>query len=792
MDLKSSHGTMVNGVRLTPFERRALQPGDTVTLGGSSRIYQLVPDSEPAGDTAERAQPTVVADAVQRAPVASRFDGLVGENVAGGEIDVLDEAEKRRRQRAAREAEIAAMVASMRAPVTFNATSDSSAASGGARGSALPEARSANDGGEASVIDMSGLPLAFGTSRRGGGPPPAKQSRVENGGAGTMESDGADEPESESDDGVEAEAQDDSDDDGASGPAPPTAERDGADGMGAESSAIESAALKLQLPVSHEVTLGGHSKTVTAVTFDPSGARLLSGSADYTVRMYDFGGMDRAHRSFREFTPQDGYAVHGISYSGSGDRFVVCTGSAKVKVYDRDATALVTTIKGDVYITDMANTKGHVAGVSAAMFHPMQRDTIITASADGSIRLWDLNGSKVFDELCCGDVMKLKSMRGTRVAVTAAAVRPDATAVVGAADDGSLQLFNIRGRGHKYTRADATVRDAHSPGGITSVVFAADGIRFATRSGADDCLKIWDVRNLSDRAGPLGVARGVTAIHETANAAWSPDGRCVIAPCEARKGAGSGRVLAFEVAALEAAGSAGVSPEDAAYSMSVAEGESAVVVTWQPRIQQLALGCTDHLTRVFYDPRFSNKGALLSTARAPKRREATDTAPVGVIIAPAALPRGRGAKRGQAALEDALAEAGMVGNKRKFKELRKDATATRRPDLPSSAPAADILASSARTFTQFYMATHQKEVNLREQDPTAVLRAYAAQAQAQGQGSAAGASGPHGAAPASAGGAGGAASGFGVFTKAYAATQPRTQLAAKTLEEEMEEAKSAH
>ena len=37
VDLKSAHGSFVNGTRLVPNERVLLMPGDRVTLGGSSR-----------------------------------------------------------------------------------------------------------------------------------------------------------------------------------------------------------------------------------------------------------------------------------------------------------------------------------------------------------------------------------------------------------------------------------------------------------------------------------------------------------------------------------------------------------------------------------------------------------------------------------------------------------------------------------------------------------------------------------------------------------------------------------
>lgn len=53
------------------------------------------------------------------------------------------------------------------------------------------------------------------------------------------------------------------------------------------------------LPVTHEAILKGHTKTVTALDIDHSGSRVLTGSHDYSVRIYDFNGMKNDMRSFR-------------------------------------------------------------------------------------------------------------------------------------------------------------------------------------------------------------------------------------------------------------------------------------------------------------------------------------------------------------------------------------------------------------------------------------------------------------------------------------------------------------
>jgi pSer/pThr/pTyr-binding forkhead associated (FHA) protein len=137
-------------------------------------------------------------------------------------------------------------------------------------------------------------------------------------------------------------------------------------------------AQRLELPVSHEAALKGHSKAVIALSVDPGGGRVASGGSDYKVKLYDFGGMDKHHRSFREFEAEEGNIVVALSHSPSGDRFLCCTASAQPKVFDRDGIEVCHFARGDPYIRDMKQTKGHITNVTAGQWHPSEKNTVRT------------------------------------------------------------------------------------------------------------------------------------------------------------------------------------------------------------------------------------------------------------------------------------------------------------------------------------------------------------------------------------------------------------------------------
>ena len=54
-----------------------------------------------------------------------------------------------------------------------------------------------------------------------------------------------------------------------------------------------------KIPLKNEMLLTGAKKAINCVAWDKSGARVVSGSSDHIVRMYDFGGMTAEHDPFQ-------------------------------------------------------------------------------------------------------------------------------------------------------------------------------------------------------------------------------------------------------------------------------------------------------------------------------------------------------------------------------------------------------------------------------------------------------------------------------------------------------------
>ena len=402
------------------------------------------------------------------------------------------------------------------------------------------------------------------------------------------------------------------------------------------------------LPITSEVVLHPHSKAVVALDVDHSGSRLLTGSHDYTVKIFDFNGMKSDCRPFRSFEPTEGHPVVALSWSPTGDAFLVVTGSPQPKVYDRDGKPLGELPRGDMYIRDMKNTKGHVTACSGGAWHPLDKGTGLTCSDDGSLRIWDLW------TLQQKTVIKPTLVRPGRVAVTACCWAPSGVMLGGGLLDGAVQLWDVRGKfgqsaaigavGAPKAQAFVTkqnwsfvsqsgakhvVRGAHSGGigsEITCLRFSVDGNTLLSR-GADETLKLWDVRKFKT---PVAVAEGLPTLFSNTQCCFSPDEKLVLTGISPPGKEGCGAVAVLDSSDLSLVRRIGVPG-------------SAVAVTWQPKINQILVGCGDRkegTTRVLYDTSRSTRGALLAVGRRPREESASDyvAGAAPQIFNPNALP----------------------------------------------------------------------------------------------------------------------------------------------------------
>ncbi|KAI5060161.1 hypothetical protein GOP47_0024581 [Adiantum capillus-veneris] len=448
-----------------------------------------------------------------------------------------------------------------------------------------------------------------------------------------------------------------------------------------------------QVPMSNEVILKGHTKVVSTVAVDPTGTRVLTGSYDYSVRMYDFQGMDSRLQSFRQLEPFEGHQVRALSWSPTADRFLCVTGSAQAKIYDRDGLTLGEFLRGDMYIRDLKNTKGHISGLTGGEWHPKEKQTILTSSEDGSLRIWDVN-----DFTTQKQVIKPKLPRPGRVAVTACAWGLDGKCMAGGLGNGSVQVWNVKaGWG---SRPDVYIEKAHADGDdVSGVKFASDGFTLISRS-LDETLKVWDLRSTK---AAVKVFSNLPNSYQQTNVVLSPDEELILTGTSVEKGGSAGGILyLFDKRRLELVRKIGVS------------SHSVVCCVWHKRLNQIFASSGDKKeggTHILYDPAASERGALC-VVRAPRKKSIEDFEAQPVIHHPHALPLFRD----------------EPSRKRQREKARSDPMKSKRPDLPVTGPGfgGRVGTTKGSLLTQYLL----KEGGLiketwMDEDPRAAILKYA-------------------------------------------------------------------
>lgn len=96
-----------------------------------------------------------------------------------------------------------------------------------------------------------------------------------------------------------------------------------------------------RIPVDGDVVLQHGSKTVSAIGIDNNGARMASGSYDFDVKLWDFGGMDASFQPFRSFRPCECHQIKSLRYNNTGDLLLCVSGNAQAKLLTRDGYTVI-------------------------------------------------------------------------------------------------------------------------------------------------------------------------------------------------------------------------------------------------------------------------------------------------------------------------------------------------------------------------------------------------------------------------------------------------------------------
>jgi WD40 repeat protein len=318
------------------------------------------------------------------------------------------------------------------------------------------------------------------------------------------------------------------------------------------------------------MTLAGHTSTVCSCAFSPDGKRIVSGSWDKTLRLWNSEtgselGILTGHTSYVNtcaFSPDGKMIISGcddnslkiwdadtqkelLTLTGHTDKVFVCAFSPNGEMIvsgSADKTLKMWDVKTGKELT---TTAGHTGEVTAFAFAPDGK-TIVTGSQDKTLKSWDtasgreilsftghlypvrscsysLSGEKIFsvnmNELLVWDS---KTGDGNLLAtptsldgsfINAFAFSPDGKKLVSASEDINLILWETE-TGEKLSTLTGHVLD------VESCAFSPDGKKIVSGSW-DKTLKLWDT-DKGRQLATLTLKRGSVCA-----CAFSPDGRTI-------------------------------------------------------------------------------------------------------------------------------------------------------------------------------------------------------------------------------------------------------------------------
>ncbi|KAJ7254892.1 hypothetical protein C8J57DRAFT_1186788 [Mycena rebaudengoi] len=273
-----------------------------------------------------------------------------------------------------------------------------------------------------------------------------------------------------------------------------------------------------------DAVLNGHQSVVMSVAFSPDGTRIVSGSFDNTVRVWD------AETQTQMGAPLEGHTstVESVAFSPDGTRIVSGSHDNTVRVWDAETQTQMgapleghtSTVESVAFSPDGtrivsgsydntvrmgAPLEGHTSMVESVAFSP-DGTRIVSGSYDNTVRVWDAKTQTQMGAPLEGHTSMVESV----------AFSPDGTRIVSGSFDNTVRVWDAE----TQTQMGAPLEGHTSP--VMSVAFSPDGTRIVSGS-YDNTVRVWDTKTQTQMGAPL---EGHTSMVESV--AFSPDGTRIV------------------------------------------------------------------------------------------------------------------------------------------------------------------------------------------------------------------------------------------------------------------------
>eukprot|EP01083_Nonionella_stella_P108922 317106_1 len=218
----------------------------------------------------------------------------------------------------------------------------------------------------------------------------------------------------------------------------------------------------------------------------------------------------------------------------------------------------------------------------------------------------------------------------------------------------------------------------------------------------------------------MAVCEGLPGLYEYVNSAFSPDGKLLCAGTSIERSAKD----TFSSLKFYRIDGTKKSPMPI-LEVDVAKGLSIINVIWHSKINQIVVSLSDGSLRVFYDSKWSIKGAKLPVAKGLRK---TDDL---TLLLNSRAPQGSASVLGEIKAPHSLPifrDNTEKPTKRKREKDRQDPIKSKRPDLPGTGIKVSEGTSANMNFQQSVLTSAiAKNKNIAGKDPREELFKYSAE-----------------------------------------------------------------
>ena len=202
-------------------------------------------------------------------------------------------------------------------------------------------------------------------------------------------------------------------------------------------------------------TLNGHDGSVWSVAFSPAGDRIVSGSTDNSIKIWNA----LSGELINTLNGHDG-SVYSIAYSPAGDRIVSGSADNSIKIWNALSGELINTLNR------------HTNSVRSIAYSPAG-DRIVSGSFDNSIKIWNAQSGEL-----------INTLNGHTNSVYSIAYSPAGDRIVSGSADNSIKIWNA------LSGELINTLNGHD-GSVRSIAYSPAGDRIVSGS-LDNSIKIWN------------------------------------------------------------------------------------------------------------------------------------------------------------------------------------------------------------------------------------------------------------------------------------------------------------